>query len=83
LSKGGKTEGLGGLRGENTQEEPVLHEPAYHKSDKNEEAKPETGLPRQEAGYQSRDRQGSGIEDQPIWQNKVRSYPAKGPKKIK
>ena len=59
-------------------EEPVMHEPAYRRGvsgDKNYEDKVQSGMPQSQASYQDRDRQGSGVETQPIWQVKQSSYP--------
>ena len=79
---GGSAKGVGGFRGDNTQEEPVQHEASYRTDgkDKNYEKKPESGLPRQEAAYQNRDRQGSGLVNEPKYQQKLRSYPTGNPK---
>ena len=80
--KGGSTDGIGGgFRSEDVKDEPVFHEAAYRDGkDKNYEKKPETGTPRQEASYQNRDRQGSGLSNEPKYQQKLPSYPTSGPK---
>jgi hypothetical protein len=71
----------GGLKDDNMKEEPILHEAAYRTDgkDKNYQEKAQTGTPRQEAAYQNRDRQGSGLEAEPVYQRKFQSYPSKGP----
>lgn len=80
-SMGESAKGVGGgLKADNTKDEPVFHESSYRDGvDKNFEKKAETGLPRQEASYQNRDRQGTGFEAEPVYQRKLRSYPSKGP----
>ena len=86
MEKEGSTEGVGGgLRAEAMKEEPILHESTFRSGpkDKNWEKKPETGTPRQEASFRNRDRQGTGIEHEPVYQGKFPSYPTKGPKGMK
>lgn len=71
----------GGLHADFTKDEPIIHEAAYRAGkDNNYEKKAETGTPRQEATYQNRDRQGSGINHQPKFQDKLPSYPKNSPK---
>lgn len=73
--------GVGGkLSSENTVDEPVVHSAAYRKSDKNYEAKAETGTPRQDSSFRNRDRQGTGVEASSRYQSKLPNYPKKGPK---
>lgn len=82
-SSGESMGGVGGdLKGQDVQDEPIFHEAAYRSAgkDANWEKKPETGVPRQEASYQLRDRQGSGVEQEPKYQSKLRSYPTSSPK---
>lgn len=78
-SPGESTKGIGGnLSADNMKEEPIIHEAAYRGNmggDRNESKKAESGLPRQEAAYQNRDRQGSGLEAEPVYQRKIPSYP--------
>lgn len=79
LSSKGSTKGVGGrLREDNVKEEPVSHEPAYRRSDKNYSAKVQEGMPQSGAAYRNRDRQGTGLETQPRWQTKEKSYPTSG-----
>lgn len=80
---GGSSAGVGGgLKGDNTATQPIFYEAAYRTDgkDNNYVKNPETGTPRQEASYQNRDRQGSGLESEPSYQRKVPSYPAASPK---
>ena len=81
-SKGASAKGVGGgLKADNVKDEPIFHEAAYRAGkDNNYEKKVESGLPRQEASYQNRDRQGSGLVHEPKYQEKLRSYPKSGPK---
>jgi hypothetical protein len=82
-SPGESAKGIGGgLKDDNTVDEPIFHEAAYRSSgkDANYEKKPESGLPRQESSYQNRDRQGSGLEAEPVYQKKFPAYPSKGSK---
>lgn len=85
MDKKGSTEGIGGgLHADAMKEEAIVHEASYRKGlDKNEETKAETGTPRQEASYQNRDRAGSGLNDEPVYQRKFPSYPKSGPKGTK
>ena len=78
----GSAKGIGTGIGNNTVEEPIFHEASYRTGgkDKNEEKKAETGLPRQEASYQNRDRNGSGLDNNPVYQRKLPSYPKSSPK---
>ena len=70
------------MKSDNTVSEPIFHEPAYRTNgkDKNYDAKPQSGLPRREAAYTNRDRSGTGVEKEPAYQAKLRSYPSSGPK---
>ena len=69
-------------------EEPIENRAAYRKNFSTENSeygvsdgkftgagKPMTGLPKQEASYVNRDRQGSGLETQPAIQRKLPNYP--------
>ena len=79
--KGGSARGIGTGIGTDAKEEPIFHEAAYRAGkDKNYDPKVESGLPRQEASYQNRDRQGSGLDNENTYQKKLRSYPMSSPK---
>lgn len=74
----GSAKGVGGgLQADVMKDEPIFHEPAYRTKgkDNNYESKVQSGLPRQEASYQNRDRNGSGLENEPKYQRKLASYP--------
>lgn len=80
---GGSSKGTYSGSGDNTREEPVSHESSFRGGkggDKNMSPKVMSGTPRQEASYQNRDRQGSGIQNEPTYQRKLKSYPTSGPK---
>lgn len=75
-SKGVSTKGVIADKGMNTKDEPIEHKSAYR--GRNNKVV-ETGLPRQESSFQNRDRQGSGLENEPTYQRKLKSYPKKSP----
>lgn len=73
-SRGVSAKGVIADKGQNTKDEPIEHKSAYR--GRNSKTV-ESGLPRQEASFQNRDRQGSGLENEPTYQRKLKSYPKK------
>lgn len=70
----------GGLKGDNTKDEPIENVSAYRGR---ATGAIKSGLPPQEAAFQNRDRSGSGLENEPTYQRKLKSYPTKSPKMTK
>ncbi len=82
MNKPGSTEGVGGgFVSDAAKDEPIVHESSFRTSgkDKNFKNEVESGTPRQDSSYQNRDRQGAGLNNEPVYQNRVKSYPTKGP----
>ena len=77
-SRGASTKGVNADKGMNTKDEPIEHKSAYRGR---AVGAVESGLPRQESSFQNRDRQGSGLENEPTYQRKLKSYPKKSPLK--